>query len=114
MVRSMASFLVAAVVLASWPGTVGAQHDDPRSLLVGSLAQVSGTGTQGLRVRAAPELNSEVQAVLIEGGQVEVLEGPMSADGYQWYRVQYDSMGRLGWVTAQFLTAYTGPAIATR
>ena len=114
MVRSMAWCLVAAVVLASWPGTVGAQHNDPRYLLAGSLAQVSGTGTQGLRVRAAPELNSELRAVLIEGGQVEMLEGPIAADGYQWYRVQYDSMGRLGWVAAQFLTAYTGPPVATQ
>jgi polysaccharide biosynthesis protein PslG len=74
-------------------------------LATGANVEVKGTEGDGLRVRAAPSLQGEVSAVLIEGAQVEVLEGPVAADAVRWYRVRYDRQGGTGWVSGQFLVA---------
>ena len=54
------------------------------------------------------------------GSLVAVLAGPIDADGYQWYQVQFDfsewpsaDYPRLGWVAAGTVqTAYLTPAKA--
>ena len=87
------------------PASPDLQQTAGGQLAAGSNAQVSGTDGDGLRVRAAPGLAGDVQAVLIEGAQVQVVEGPVTADGYRWYRIRYDSLGRTGWAAGQFLAA---------
>jgi polysaccharide biosynthesis protein PslG len=72
-------------------------------LATGTSVEVKGTDGDGLRVRAAPSLQGDVAAVLVEGAQVEVLEGPVAADAFRWYRVRYDRQGGNGWVAGQFL-----------
>jgi len=74
-------------------------------LSVGASVQVQGTDGDGLRVRAAPSLQGDVAAVLVEGAQVEVLDGPVTADSVRWYRVRYDRQGGSGWVSGQYLVA---------
>jgi hypothetical protein len=74
----------------------------------GGRAQVAGTEGQGLRVRVEPSTNAAVRAVLDEGTEVEVLEGPVAADGYRWYRVRQEAQGITGWVAGQFLALLPG------
>jgi hypothetical protein len=98
---------VATVVLAS---------PDPQSsseLATGSAAEVGGTEGEGLRVRAEPALSGGVRVVLTDGTRVQVLEGPVSADGFRWYRVGYGADGATGWVAGQYLAAARTPAGAS-
>jgi hypothetical protein len=71
-------------------------------------AAVSGTGAAGLRVRRAPDVAAETRAVLPEGARVEVLEGPVTAGEYAWYRVRYEAGVALGWVAASYLAPTGG------
>ncbi len=70
---------------------------------VGGNAVVSGTDGDGLVLRSSPGLTQTAQSTLAEGTRVQVLEGPLSADGHQWYRVS--SAVGTGWASARYLVA---------
>lgn len=77
----------------------------------GTFAQVCGTGLVGLRVRDEPSTSGEVTGWLgASGTPIRVIDGPVVADGYDWYRVHYDAMSQTlqqsgeGWVAGEFLT----------
>jgi len=55
-----------------------------------------------LNLRTAPDTSASIIRVLREGTRLNVYEGPRSADGYQWYRVN-ETGTRSGWVVGQFL-----------
>lgn len=55
-----------------------------------------------VNVRAAPGLGAAIVNTLPSGYQAFIADGPVSADGYTWYRL--DAMGQsLGWVAGEFL-----------
>ncbi len=89
-------------------GAPGGQNET--ALAAGSSAQVSGTEGTGLRVRAAPRADGAVQGVLGDGTSVEVLDGPVAADGLRWYHIRATT-GLTGWAAGQYLVA-GGPAPA--
>lgn len=70
----------------------------------GELVLISGTGGEGLRLREAPSLNAAVRLVALESEVFEVIEGPVAADGYHWWRVTnpYDR-SKEGWAADRFL-----------
>ncbi|MCX7791753.1 MAG: SH3 domain-containing protein [Chloroflexaceae bacterium] len=68
----------------------------PAGLAVGARARVINLGGAPLRARAAPGLSSPVTARIPEGREVTVLEGPIEADGYVWWRVE--AAEGAGWV----------------
>lgn len=72
------------------PGTGGLQ--------VGDTAVVN---TDALNLRQTASLAGAVMTVLLNGSEGTVLDGPVSADGYQWYQLQ-TSQGT-GWAAGQFL-----------
>jgi hypothetical protein len=57
-----------------------------------------------LRVRTAPTIDNNKSAKLDPligvGAQLEVLDGPVTADGYDWYLVQALGSPHRGWVAA--------------
>lgn len=63
----------------------------PLALHVGGLARVVGTGGRPLRGRESPGLQSPVTAAFPEGEQVRLVEGPVDADGYTWWRIEGQS-----------------------
>jgi hypothetical protein len=63
-----------------------------------------GTDGDGLRVRRAADPESETLVILDEGAGVEVLDGPVRAGGYAWYRVRYAG-GDSGWAAGRYLGA---------
>jgi hypothetical protein len=72
-----------------------------RTLRVGGSAQVANTEGRALRGRAAPGLKAPVRVAFAEGEQVRILEGPVTADGYVWWRVE--GQNGAGWAAQQSL-----------
>ncbi len=68
----------------------------PSGLAVGARVRVVNLDGALLRARTAPGLDSPVAARIPEGREVTVLEGPIEADGYVWWRVE--AAEGVGWV----------------
>lgn len=74
----------------------------------GGIVQVKGTSEAGLRVRTSPQLAvGNILGKVFDGTQLKVLDGPQSANGYQWWRVRLD-----GWSAVEFLRDFTLPPAA--
>lgn len=71
-------------------------------LAVGATAWVQQAGGKSLRRRSAPGLNTQVYDGLVPGTQLTLLEGPVAADGYHWWRIRAAD-GREGWVAGEEL-----------
>ena len=77
----------------------------PGSISVGGFATIT---TDGLRMRTAPTKTAAIMTTLAEGDALQVIAGPVGADGYSWYQVAgpveqwtpVDSMQVGGWVAA--------------
>jgi hypothetical protein len=68
-------------------------------LAAGDVAQV--VNSPYLHLRSGPGLGNEIIATMLEGAQVEVVTGPTSADGYQWWQVRYQ--GVVGFAAGDWL-----------
>ncbi|PDV97831.1 SH3 domain-containing protein [Candidatus Chloroploca asiatica] len=64
-------------------------------LAVGRMARIVNLDGTVLRARASPGL-TEVVARLPDGSEVTLVEGPVEADGYVWWRVE--AAAGTGWV----------------
>jgi hypothetical protein len=71
------------------------------ALTVGATARVVGTDGATLRGRATPSREAIILARFDEGAVVEVIDGPVEAEGLTWWRVR-GSAGE-GWCAADFL-----------
>ena len=73
----------------------------PGLFLAGSTVQVVVTG---LRVRTAPTVDdtksAKLEPLLGTGTQLQVLDGPVTADDYDWYLIQAIGLPHRGWVAA--------------
>ena len=74
-------------------------------LPAGSTARVGGTEGAGLRVHSAPLVSSQQIGSLSDGTLVQVLQGPVTADGYSWYQVSSAALPTPGWVVGGALSA---------
>jgi hypothetical protein len=81
----------AEVEPAPLPTCTGTQQS---RLRVGDAAQVI-SETVPNRLRSNPSLSAEQVGQIPGAGAFTVLEGPVCADGYAWYRVQFED--RQGW-----------------
>jgi mannosyl-glycoprotein endo-beta-N-acetylglucosaminidase len=72
--------------------------DTNTSFPIGSVA----TTTTGLNMRSGAGLGYSVVAVLPAGKAVTILDGPIFANNYGWYRVSASGYGT-GWVAGDFL-----------
>jgi len=68
-----------------------------------SFAVVTGTDGVPLRARSKPGTGDDAVPVtrFREGQSVRVLEGPATADGLEWWRIEAD--GESGWAAAPYL-----------
>jgi hypothetical protein len=75
----------------------------------GMLVEVVGTGTDGLRLRASPGLQSATNLVAFENEVFEVQDGPDQADGRTWWYLvnPYDNR-QYGWGVAEYLQPAAG------
>ena len=76
----------------------------PADVQVGQLVQISGTGVDGLRLRADPGLQGKILFVAIEAEVFQVEDGPREVDGYVWwYLVSPYQADYKGWAVANYL-----------
>jgi hypothetical protein len=68
---------------------------------IGGYVQVHSTGGKTLRARSGPGTDHEVVMRLAEGTQLLVLEGPVEANGYVWWKVRGDQSE--GWCADRWL-----------
>ena len=68
--------------------------------------------TDRLNLRLGAGLSKTVVDVLPRGLDLIVSNGPMAADGYEWYEVETPD-GRLGWVAGDYLAAAPGLGFAS-
>ena len=94
-----------AALSTAAPGQPGRATD----LAVNGAAWVAHTDGLGLRVHAAPGINSPQVGSLAEGTGVRVLEGPIQADGLPWYLVSAAPLAVAGWVDGKALVAAAPP-----
>jgi len=71
-------------------------------ILVGGRVVVQGTEGQQLSLRAGPAVAQNRLRIVEEGSVLKVVEGPVAADGFQWWRVQ-TSDNVEGWVAGNWL-----------
>lgn len=64
-------------------------------LTIGEPARITVPG--GLNVREQPTITSPAVTHLAQDKRITVLEGPVSSDGYIWWKVD-DNQGTVGWV----------------
>jgi hypothetical protein len=83
--------------LAVKPETVNAPGA-PWPLEKGAKVIVGGTGTC-LNVRVAPSVKEAAVDCIADGTVIVLEDGPVEADGYQWWRPE----GRSGWVAGDYL-----------
>jgi len=82
----------------------------PTGIAVGSYAQITGTGGDGLRIRSQPGLTGESVFLGLDSEVFLVQDGPREADGYVWWYLvaPYDET-RAGWAAANYLTFIPQP-----
>lgn len=77
---------------------------------VGMYVQISGTGGDGLRLRAGPGKSNDPRFLGNESEVFLVKDGPKFSDGLTWWFLEapYDK-ARSGWAAAQFLAVVNAP-----
>lgn len=66
-------------------------------LITGGIAVVHTTDGDQLNVRTGAGTNYQITAKLGDGARVTLIEGPKTADGFQWWHIRTES-GIAGWV----------------
>jgi hypothetical protein len=81
-----------------------------QGIQVGDLVEVFGTGGDGLRLRADPDLRSPVLALGVDSEVFQVDQGPTQADDFEWWHLvnPYDT-AKSGWAVGAYLTPLDTP-----
>lgn len=72
------------------------------SALKGKSATISGLGGDVLRLRAQPNISSDILDKLKDGDKVKILDGPVNADQLEWYKIEAAN-GKVGWVVKKYV-----------
>ncbi|KAF0112488.1 MAG: hypothetical protein FD147_84 [Chloroflexi bacterium] len=88
--------------------SVDAQLTNGNGFRSGSYVQITGTGSNGLRIRNNPGTNAEINFVANESEVFQVIGGPIVLDNFTWWQLStpYDQ-NRQGWAAAEYLIAVT-------
>jgi hypothetical protein len=90
------------------PGTGEPTEQAPSGdIYIGAIVQVANTQGEGVNLRTEPSTSSDVAAVLLDGTELTVIDGPVEADGYVWWNVSgiaADGTEVSGWMAQDFLT----------
>lgn len=74
----------------------------PTEIYLGATVEVTGTDGAGLNVRSEPTTGAEVLTVFLDGTQVEVIDGPVEAEGFVWWQIAGNEVAA-GWIVSDFV-----------
>jgi WD40 repeat protein len=57
---------------------------------------ITGAGNN-IRIRQSPSLQGMVVKQLISGDRVQIIDGPVEANGYRWWKLKVEGNGTVGW-----------------
>jgi uncharacterized protein YgiM (DUF1202 family) len=64
--------------------------------------------TDLLNLRSGPSLSNSVLGLYASGAHAVVIDAPVAADGYTWYKVEVSSDGAIGWFAGSALAKGSG------
>ena len=71
----------------------------------GMLVQISGTGGDGLRIRAYAGLNEPPMFLGLEGENFKIVEGPEIINNSIWWKIQsFENESKVGWAVQNYLS----------
>lgn len=88
------------------PAPTAEPTQGPAVIAIGATVEVGGTSGIGLSLRSGPSVAEPLVRVAKDGEQLVIVEGPVDADGYTWWKVHND-LGADGWGAAAFMTLVT-------
>jgi hypothetical protein len=96
--------------LTLFPTATEAAYVSPEGITIGAYVQISGTGGDGLRLRAAPGTDAELLFIGMEAEVFEVRDGPREANDFTWWYLvaPYDE-NRSGWAASRYLQVVSPP-----
>jgi len=68
-----------------------------------STTQETAITTANVNVRSAPSLTASIIRIVPSGILGTIIDGPVDADGYRWWKVFYASYGVTGWTADNWL-----------
>jgi hypothetical protein len=91
------------LIVAATP-TQSISQTDSGQFNLESYVQITGTGGNGLRLRASPGTDADVNFIAAELEVFKVIGGPVQMGDYIWWQLTapYDE-GRQGWAASDFL-----------
>lgn len=96
--------VVAAFLLVPAPAARAEAGAPSNGLQVGQSAIVSGTDGRGVRVRSGPGMSHRVVTTANEGATVQVVAGPVSDGGEDWYQISVGT-STTGWSVGRYLVS---------
>jgi hypothetical protein len=101
---------IASVTPSPTPTSTNQGANTGGVIVVGAYVQITGTGGDGLRLRADPGLDGTVRFLAIDGEVFSVQDGPREVDGYMWWFLQapYDPNVQ-GWAVADYMVVEQNP-----
>jgi hypothetical protein len=86
------------------PEPVAATPTAPTGIAIGGYVRVVGTEGSGLSLRDGPGTNYQRMDIAIEGEVFEVVDGPVSAGGVEWWKIRDPkNEARSWWAASNFL-----------
>ncbi|MGH2560382.1 MAG: SH3 domain-containing protein, partial [Thermomicrobiales bacterium] len=99
--RSLTTILLVVVLVAGSVAMVaGARLAAAADFSIGDTAVVD---SEELNLRAEPTIDGEIVAVATAGTVGAVLDGPVTADDYNWYQIELDD-GTVGWAAGDLMS----------
>jgi len=95
------STAVTSVTVTTAPVGTVTPTPEPQ-IAIGGHVVIYGTGEDKLRCRAGPGLAEDLVIVLDEGTRLTIMDGPLSADDFEWWKIKTED-GQVGWAAGAWL-----------
>lgn len=80
----------------------GGGDGGPVAIYLGATVEVANTDGTGVNVRAEPTTGSDVLTVFLDGTQIQVIDGPVEAEGFEWWKITGNEVAE-GWIVRDYL-----------